>query len=106
MQRLRRLGIGQRQQKHSGHNHRQTPAIMSSHELFDINKQLKHWLKKREEGANWLQKHEVDHPEFEARFREQNNVCIKIDQLRRRQESFKGDIPKTYSLPKGPSIFK
>lgn len=71
-----------------------------SYELFDINLELEKWGKKREELAAWLQANTIDHPDFEAKFREQNNVLIKINQLNRRKENGKGHAPKIYSLPK------
>ncbi len=77
-----------------------------SYELFDIERQLKEWREKREALAAWMQTHTIDHPDFEPKFREQRNVMIKIDQLKRRREGFKGDVPKTYSLPKGQTNFK
>lgn len=72
---------------------------MTKEELHELNKQIAHWRQKRDELATWLETHHIDHPDFEAKFREQNNATHKIGQLKGRKNPVKCDIPETYRIP-------
>ena len=70
-----------------------------SYELFDPDKQIADWKRKNQAIGDWLEKHKIDHPDFEARFREYNNALIKIQQLKARKEPLKGDARVIYRIP-------
>ena len=72
---------------------------MNKEELSELNKQIDRWQEKRDKLADWLQSHHIDHPDFEAKFREQNNVIIKIRALKERKNPVKCDVPETYRIP-------
>lgn len=72
---------------------------MNREELYELDKQIAHWKQKREELAVWMQRNEIDHPDFELKFREQNNVIHKINQLKARKEPVKCEVLETVSIP-------
>jgi len=76
------------------------------YELFDIEAQLKKWQQTEYELDEWLRANTIDHPDFEAKLRDFNNARIKIDQLKRRKEGFKGEVPQIYHIPQQSPINK
>lgn len=72
---------------------------MNKQELHELNKQIAQWRQKREQLATWMQTHHIDHPDFEAKFREQNNVIHKINQLEARKHTQKCEAMDTYRIP-------
>lgn len=72
---------------------------MSREELYELNKQIAKWQQERDELADWMQTNYIDHPEFEAKFREQSIVIQKINQLKARKEPGKCEAVGTYTIP-------
>ncbi len=72
---------------------------MTREEICELDRQIAQWNKKREDNANWLQTHHIDHPQFEQRFRDQNNVIHKINQLEARKKPVNSEYAETYSIP-------
>jgi uncharacterized protein (DUF924 family) len=72
---------------------------MNREELANINVQIKHWRKKREALDQWFADNSIAHPDFESKFREQNNVVHKIAQLEARKNPPKYEAVETFSIP-------
>jgi len=72
---------------------------MRGEDLYEHNKQIAHWKEKREKLGEWLRTNRIDHPDFENKFREQNNVIHKINQLEARKEPANCEVMETYRIP-------
>lgn len=64
-----------------------------------IEKQISHWETRRDELIDWLNNHDLDHPNWEQNNRDRNTAVCKINQLKDRTHRPTLKTAETYSVP-------